>query len=169
MQCDLDAFVAFCFQHDWLFDVADDATLTTRRHISQGDVLCMARVEPQYFIFRSRYPFSVPESKRMLVAEFAARVNHHSAFGTMDLDFADGAIEITTAIPLEEGHLCSALISPVVQLNLIAADQWFGGVVGVCFSDVAPRIAFEQCRTRYSIAQVVERAMERFESENDED
>ena len=138
MQADLDAFAAYCFQREWPFEVNDDTTLAIRRKVSHGELLCTARVQPNYFIFRSRYPFVAPESKRVSVAEFAARVNFQSSFAAVYLNASDGEIGVTTAIPVGEGYLCSAVIDPVVRLNLAMAEQWLSSVAAMCLPDVAP-------------------------------
>ncbi len=138
MQADLDAFAAYCFQREWPFEVIDEATLAMRQKISQGELYCIARVQPRYLIFRSRYPFVAPESRRVSVAEFAARVNFQSVFAAVYLNAIDGEIGVTTAIPVAEGYLCSAVIDPVVKFNLAMAKHWLPSVAAVCLPDVAP-------------------------------
>lgn len=137
MQADLDALAAYCVQREWPFEVVDEATLAMQEKISRGELYCTARVQLRYLIFRSRYPFVAPESKRASVAEFVARVNFESDFPVIYLNASDGEIGVTTSIPVGEGYLCPAVIDPVVRRNLAMAEQWLPHVAAMCAPDAA--------------------------------
>jgi hypothetical protein len=163
-----DALIAYCFEAEWVFDLINSTALVVHRQVSQGELTCVAGVDPGYFVFRSLYPFWVPKVKRVQAAEFVARVNYPLTFGNLFLNLRNGEIGFATALPVEEGHLCPALIDPVVQLNLTSADQWFPGVMAVASTDIAPQRAIELC-IACSITEVIAHASDLLEGDDDEE
>jgi hypothetical protein len=161
---DLDAVAAYGFQHHWKFEVVDDATLMVPIRLSQSEVICVARLQPETFEFRSRFPFRVAESKRMLIADFASRVNCHSAVAQLYLDHTQGEIGIATALPVDVGWLCPAMIDRIVHINLAAAERWLSGAAAVCYSDVSPHAAIELCGAPYPVALAIGEAAKQLES-----
>jgi hypothetical protein len=156
MEPDLDPLAAYCFLQGWSIEIVGDHTLVIERPGSRANLICTAALPPGYFVLRSRCPVAVAHSKRMLAAEFATRVNRRLAFGALYLDLATGEIGMRTVIPVEEGHLCRALIDRVVRLHYAAVDQWFPGVAAVCFGDVAPLAAIDQCDDSCSIEDALD-------------
>lgn len=169
MPADLDALAAYCVEHGWRFDITDDMRLLIHLRLSYGASLCVASVQSGTFLFRSHFPFDIPETKRLLMAEFAARVNCQSPYGMLYFDPANGMVGVSTSIPLETGHLYSALVDLVVCRNLAAAERWLPGIAAVCFSDVSPKAAMVRCQPHDLIAAVVEEAIDRLNSNDDEE
>lgn len=147
----LDSVASYFRLMGWAFDPIDKSTLFVPRSVSSGSLQCFAHVYDRALLFESLYPFSVPPSKLMLVAEFVTRANWHTPFGTLQLDFDDGEVMVKTALVISTASLSLPLVEAVVHPNLAAADRWFRGLAAVCFADVSPRIAVEQCVRTVSV------------------
>lgn len=143
-------------QAGWTFDQVSESALGMSVEVSNGHLLCTAEASERSFIVYSLYPFTVPRSKRMLVAEFIVRANYRTELGALDLDLDDGEVGFKSGIAIEGSQLSPTLIASAMQLHLSTADRWFAGVAAVCFTDVTPRIALQHCIDRFSIPQVVE-------------
>jgi hypothetical protein len=165
----LDILASYGFQHDWKFEVADNTSLTVPIKLARGEVLCIARLYPDIFEFRSLLPFRVPESKRTLMMDFVSRINCHALVATLFFDCANGEIGVETAAPVATGWLCPAVIDPIVRINLAAIDRWLPGVAAVCYSDVSPNTAIALCGAPCPIAAVVGEAVKKLESFGDDE
>ncbi len=168
MDTHLDTLASYGFQHHWKFEVMDNASLMVPIRLSQGEVLCIARLHPDIFEFRSLFPFRVPESKQMLMMDFVSRINCHALVATMYFDRANGEIGVEAATPVATGWLCPAVIDPIVRINLAAVECWLPGVAAVCYSDVSPNTAIAMCSAPWPIAAVVGDAVKRLESFGDD-
>jgi hypothetical protein len=160
---------AYMAQHGWrALEWGDGATLVVPIDLPNGRVRCLANVTHQRFLFHSFYPFTAPTAKRMLVAEFVVRANYHiadSVDGVLDFDLSDGEIGFKTRVTCEGSAPSPTLVATVVRAHLDMADRLLPGVAAVCFTDIMPRAAVEQCVRINSLAAVAARANQLLEAE----
>jgi hypothetical protein len=132
--------------------------------VAHGTLLCEAHADESRLIIKSLYPFTVPVSERLLLAEFVARANRRIGLGTLTVDLDDGEIEFKTAMALGGDGWDSAVVGSIMEQQFHAADRWLPGVAATCFADFSPRAALELC-IRTSAARIIERASELLDRE----
>ena len=143
----LDTVTAFLKQDGWPYEQVENDTVV--RVLFQGDhaqFACFAqtREEVHQFVFYSVCPVSVPEHKRVEMAEFITRANYDMVLGNFEMDFADGELRFKTSIDVEGTELTPELIKPLLYANVLMLDQYLPGVMSVIYADVSPETAVEK-------------------------
>ena len=136
-----EAVVDFLTEDDWKFVVVREETaavLNYRGH--EGSWQCFVNVDEdrQWFSFFSILPASVPEDKRVDVAEFITRANYGLVIGNFEMDFDDGEVRCKVSVDVEGGELTSKMIENVLGANLTTMDRYFRGFMAVIYGDVEP-------------------------------
>jgi hypothetical protein len=103
-----------------------------------------ARTEKAQFVFYSICPVSVPESKRLAIAEFIARANYGTIIGNFELDFVSGEIRYKTSIDVEGSTLFFPQMKQLVYTNVMMMDEYLPGIMSVIDGDVEARDAIAQ-------------------------
>ena len=112
---------------------------------NNGRLICFAqaRNEENQFIFYSYCPESVPEERRLPMAEFIARANYGLVLGNFEMDFADGEMRFKTSIDVEGTALTRELIKPVIYANVLTMDEYLPGLLAVIQATKSPAEALE--------------------------
>ena len=113
----LSTIVNFFTEDDWSFTKIQG--LPVLRMAFQGKngrwtCYAKARTEQAQFVFYSIGPVSVPESKRLAIAEFITRANYSTIIGNFELDFVSGEIRYKTSIDVEGSTLTFPQIKQLV-------------------------------------------------------
>jgi hypothetical protein len=111
-----------------------------------GQWMCyaQAREEQQQFVFYSVCPTSVPDDKRVAMAEFVARANYGLIIGNFEMDFRDGELRYKTSIDVEGDELTSPLVRSLVYANVAMMDQYLPGILAVLYGGTTPEDAIAQ-------------------------
>jgi hypothetical protein len=139
--------VNFFTEVEWPFFVIEgQRTLRLNYRGNNGRFTCSAQFleERNYFMFYSFSPVSVPEHKRLIVAEFLTRANYRLIFGNFEMDFTDGEVYYRTSLNVEGINLDSARISHVVYTNVSMMDRYLPGIMQVIYSNVSAADAIAQ-------------------------
>lgn len=136
-----EAVIDFLAEDDWKFVVVREETaavLNYRGH--HGSWQCFVNVDEdrQWFSFFSILPASVPEDKRLDVAEFITRANYGLVIGNFEMDFNDGEVRFKVSVDVEGGDLTSKMIENVLGANLTTMDRYFAGFMAVIYGDLEP-------------------------------
>jgi hypothetical protein len=113
----LSAIVNFFTEDDWSFTkIQGEPILRMAFQGKNGKWTCYAkaRTEQAHFVFYSICPVSVPESKRLAIAEFITRANYSTIIGNCELDFICGEIRYKTSINVEGSTLTFPQIKQLV-------------------------------------------------------
>ena len=130
----LSAIVNFFTEDDWTFTkIQGEPVLRMAFQGKNGKWNCYAkaRTEQAQFVFYSICPVSVPESKRLPIAEFIARANYGTIIGNFELDFVSGEIRYKTSIDVEGSTLTFPQIKQLVYTNVMMMDEYLPGIMSV--------------------------------------
>lgn len=155
-----EAITVYFRQRKWQFERIDERAFTLTRPTPNGEVACLAHLGDHFFAFHSIYPFFVPAAKRLRAAQFASLANCRTPIGTLELDLFSGELGCKTGLAIESRKLSLMLVAAIVEPNLQVADRWLPGAAAVCFSDVGPQAAIDQCSGVFAVAEIVARACE---------
>jgi hypothetical protein len=105
-----------------------------------GNWTCYAQAldDSRRFIFVSVMESSVPEDKRLAIAEFLTRVNYALFLGSFEMDFSDGEVRYKTAMAVEDGELTQAMIKKMVYANVMSMDRYLPGIMSVIYGGASP-------------------------------
>jgi hypothetical protein len=143
----LSTIVNFFTEDDWSFTkIQGSPVLRMAFQGKNGKWTCYAkaRTEKAQFVFYSICPVSVPESKRLAIAEFITRANYSTIIGNFELDFVSGEIRYKTSIDVEGSTLTFPQIKQLVYTNLMMMDEYLPGIISVIDGDVEARDAIAQ-------------------------
>jgi hypothetical protein len=87
--------------------------------------------EQELIAFYSVCPLTVPENRRLEVADFLTRANYGLALGNFELDFADGEIRYKTVLEVEGRYISPALVKRLVKANGLAMETYLPGIGAV--------------------------------------
>ncbi len=88
----------------------------------------------QFFVY-IYFTVSVPEAKRLAVAELFARLNWSMRIGNFELDMDEGHIRCKAFIDVEGATLVSTMITNLLRPVLSSSDKNFPLIMQVCYSD----------------------------------
>ena len=102
-----------------------------------------AREEQNIFLFYSVCPIRVPEVRRATMAEFVVRANFGLLVGNFEMDFKDGELRCKTAVAMDNIHLTSELIRPIVYINVLTMEHYLAGIMTVIQGNGSPAEAID--------------------------
>jgi hypothetical protein len=143
----LQAIINFFTKDDWGFTKIKGEPvlqLLFQGQNSQWTCYAKAREELSQFVFYSICPANVPESKRLVMAEFVTRANSGMIIGNFELDFTDGEIRYKTSIDVSGDNLSLAIIKNLVYSNVMMMDEYLPGIIAVIETGVEPESAIAQ-------------------------
>jgi len=143
----LEAIISFFTEDEWpFFQVEGEPALRTGFEGDSGQWVCyaQAREEQGQVSFYSVCPVSVPEERRLPMAEFLTRANYGLIIGNFELDLSDGEIRYKTSIDVEEDRLSVALIRSLVYANVLTMDRYLPGIVSIICGEMSPARAIVQ-------------------------
>ncbi|HEC33753.1 MAG TPA: hypothetical protein ENI37_03445 [Chloroflexi bacterium] len=139
--------VNFFKEDDWHFDQMEGKPILRMGFRGDsGSWRCYAQVreEQQQFVFYSILDVNVPEGRRQAIAEFLTRANYGLMIGNFEMDFHDGEVRYKTSIDVEGDRLTSALIRPMVYINVLMMDRYLPGIMKVAFGEGIPADAIAE-------------------------
>lgn len=136
-----DQVVNFFVSDNWSFTrLQNEPVLYTAIRGQHGEWNCFAQIreEQEQFVFYSVCPVTVPEEKRIAIAEFLARANSGIVLGNFEMDFEDGEIRYKTSIDVTDDFLSQALIKRLVYANVGMMDEYLPGIQSVITEEASP-------------------------------
>ena len=88
----------------------------------------------QFFVY-IYFTVSVPEAKRLAVAELLTRLNWGMRIGNFELDMDEGHIRCKAFIDVEGAALVSTMITNLLRPALSSSDKNFPRIMQLCYSD----------------------------------
>jgi hypothetical protein len=140
----LPAIIDFFTSDDWQFvKIQGEPALRLMFGGQNGKWTCLAkaRTDRAQFVFYSICPVSVPESKRLALAEFIARANYGTIIGNFELDFVTGEIRYKTSIDISGSSLAYSQIKQLVYANVMMVDEYLPGIRAVIDNSTEPKNA----------------------------
>lgn len=98
-------------------------------------------IDEQKLEIYTHYPNSVPENKKVDVAESMIRINSSIWFGSFEMDFLSGAICVRTNIPLIDGSPSTSLVKTILYKNLHLANDFYPILMKVIYGNTTPEEA----------------------------
>lgn len=145
------AILHFFNEDDWPYTkVKGEAVLQILFQGKNGKWTCYAkaREQQQQFVFYSNCPVNAREEKRLVIAEFLARVNYGMIIGNFELNFNNGEIRYKTSIDIAGDSLSFALIKNLVYTNVTMMDEYLPGILSVINSDASPKEVITEIETK---------------------
>ena len=142
-----DAMVRFFDEDDWKYQPVEGKTMLRMGFSGDnGKWTCVARAieDAQQFIFYSIAPASVPEEKRVEMAEFITRANYGMRIGNFEMDFSDGELRYKSSIDVEDDCLSAPLIKHMVYPNVMMMDKYLPGIMGILYGNKTAQQAIEE-------------------------
>lgn len=142
-----DAMVRFFSEDGWAFYRNEgEPILQMGFKGKSGNWTCYAHSldDSRRFIFLSVMESSVPEDRRLAIAEFLTRANYALFLGSFELDFSDGEVRYKTAMAVEDGELTQEMIKTMVYTNVMSMDRYLPGIMSVIYSGACPADALAQ-------------------------
>ena len=146
MNQSLEAVKTFLDQHEIRYDQLDD-------HILHAGVGGKNSLFPAFLdiddekgslLVLTIVPASVPQSRRVAVAELPMRINWALLLGNFEMDMEDGQVRVRTSIRLGKTGLTEEAITHVLLANLAMMDSCFGAINTVAFGDTLPKAALKR-------------------------
>jgi hypothetical protein len=138
----LSAIINFFTSDDWPFvKIQGEPVLHLLFGGKNGKWTCYAkaRTDRGQFVFYSICPVSVPESKRLALAEFIARANYGTIIGNFELEFVTGEIRYKTSIDISGSTLAYSQIKQLVYANVMMVDEYLPGIRAVIDGNAEPK------------------------------
>ena len=132
------------FQTDgWPCQADGESTLQTSCQGENGRWFChaSAREDPALFVMYSMFPVTIPEAKRMRVAEYLMRANYGLVIGNFELDLDGGELRFRTSLDIEDAAFASELLKPLVYTNVRMMDRYLPGLMAVLYDEITPKAA----------------------------
>lgn len=139
-----DTMVEFFSEQEWNYERMPDAPILRMGMNGKNGKwvsYAQAREEQEQFVYYSVCPMSVPEDKRMAMAELMARMNYGLVIGNWEMDMRDGELRYKTSIDVEGDRMSTALMRNMVFLNLQMMDRCLPSLMGVMFGGMTPEQA----------------------------
>lgn len=95
-------------------------------------------IDEQQLEIYTHYPNTVPDSKKIAVAESMTRINASIWFGSFEMDFKRGTIYVRTNIPLVDGPPSTNLVKAILYKNLYIADDFYHILMKVIYGSATP-------------------------------
>ena len=146
-----DSVKKFMEDDDWPYQqLEDDPILRTGFSSDAGQWTCYAHIreEQAQVMFYSVFPFTIPEEKRMAIAEYITRANYGLRLGNFEMDLNDGDLRYKTSIDVEGAELPPALVRSLLYANVMTMSTYFPGFMNVLYNDVSPAEAIAKVETR---------------------
>ncbi|MGL6226542.1 MAG: YbjN domain-containing protein [Thermoguttaceae bacterium] len=89
-------------------------------------------------------PLTVPEPRRVVVADFLNRVNYQSKRGNFEMDVSDGEVRYRCFIDAEGIALTTLLIRRATQVALLSCNHYFSSIIDICHKDKSVDEAFNE-------------------------
>jgi hypothetical protein len=86
---------------------------------------------------------SVPEPRRLAMAEFITRANYGLQTGNFELDLSDGEVRFKSSLVFREINLTAQMLNNAIYPAVATMDHYLPGVMQVAFSDVEPKAAID--------------------------
>jgi len=114
-----------------------------------GRLSCEARirVDVEIFIFYAEAPISIPEEKRIAVAEYMARVNFGMRIGNMEMDMSDGQVRYKSSLDFEGEKLTSNLLKNSILPAVTTMDRYLPGLMAIVYGGKSAATAYEDVRS----------------------
>jgi hypothetical protein len=91
-----------------------------------------AREERRQIVVYAGCPEQVPPDRRAEVGLLLAHLNYHTAFGSFELEAAEGVWRLRAALDLGEAPFDLRLLKPLLLAAFTLADHWRPTVEAVC-------------------------------------
>jgi hypothetical protein len=143
----MNALRSFFDEDDWGYvQLEDRAILKLGFTGENGNWSCYAqcREADEQVVFYSICPITVPEKKRILVAELLTRANYGLVLGNFELDFDDGEIRYKTTADVQDGTLSQMMIKNAAYCNVLMMDKYLPGILAVIGGAQAPKDAIDE-------------------------
>lgn len=130
----LDTVIAFFTNDDWTFTKLQGQTVLHMAYQGEHGLWnCYAqtRETEKQFIFYSIYPETVPEDKRLPLAELLTRLNYGLIIGNFELDLDDGEVRYKTSIDTTGSALNFQLMKRLVYANIMIMDHYWPQIQAV--------------------------------------
>lgn len=116
---------------------ADDAVIRMGFRGKSGGfpVIILAREGPLALLIVFQIPLLVPEAKRPAMAEALTRANYALGIGRFEMDFSDGELLFTAAIPLADASLTGRLFRTVLCTAMDQCDDYHRAFGRLLFND----------------------------------
>ncbi len=143
----MEVVVDFFTEKEWSFTRSEErSAVYASFHGADFSWDCYARIyeEAQRLVFYSIPQVTIPEDKRLPVAEYFTRANYGLPIGNFELDLDDGEVRYKTSIDVEEDRLTRALLNHIIYANIVTVDKYLPGLMAVVYGDVSPAEAVAQ-------------------------
>jgi len=87
------------------------------------------------------YGSSVPDDRRLAVAELLSRINVRLGFGNFELDFDDGEARFRVGEDVHGTQLTEAIVDRMMGYTIVTLDRYHEAVMTVGFGTVEPVVA----------------------------
>ena len=141
------ALMAFFDEEKWSYTQHEDRPILKLGFTGKnGNWTCFAQVREadEQFVFYSICPLSVPERKRLAVAEFLTRANYGLIIGNFEMDLDDGEIRYKSSLDAESSELSTGMIKNAVYASVLMMDKYLPGIVTVLGGNTTPKAAIDE-------------------------
>ncbi|NJL02531.1 MAG: YbjN domain-containing protein [Spirulinaceae cyanobacterium SM2_1_0] len=102
------------------------------------------REQARQVIIYSIYPQNVPETQRLVIAEFFTRANYHLTLGSFEMDFESGQVRLRASLAIASEAIDAASFQQLLLHNLQTADRHLPGFLAVLSGKKRPREAIAE-------------------------
>jgi hypothetical protein len=112
-----------------------------------GPVHLLARVdgERNVLALTFRLPLTVPEEKRIEMAEAITRANYGIVVGNFEMDMRDGELNYKVAVPIDDAMLSQAQFRHCMGAALRTIQRYLPAYYRIVFSGTCPEEAIDEC------------------------
>ena len=141
------ALMTFFDEEDWSYTQLEDRPILKLGFTGKnGSWNCFAQVREldDQFVFYSICPLTVPERKRLAIAELLTRANYGLIIGNFEMDLEDGEVRYKSSVDAESGELTSDMIKNAVYASVLMMDKYLPGILAVLGGSTAPKQAIDE-------------------------
>lgn len=114
-----------------------------------GPVQLLARVDGQRDVLTLsfRLPLTIPEDKRLEMAEAVTRANYGLVVGSFEMDMRDGELNYKVVVPIDEAMLSHAQFRHCMGAALMTVQRYLPAYYRIVFSGTCPEEAINECES----------------------
>ena len=119
-------------EHRWSPRESETDTIFFADYVGKsGRLACEARVRPnvEIFIFYIELPVKIPEDKRLIVAEYIARINFRLFTGNLELNMDNGQLRHKSSFDFEGETVTPNLLKNTIWPGIRTIDRYMSGLM----------------------------------------
>ena len=143
----IDVVIEWLTEDEWKFDNPNENLVIAGVKGENGNFRMFFSSDEDPHLFRLVLipGFSIPENKRLEIAEFVTRANYGIQVGKFELDFDDGEVRYSAGLDLGgDCELTTGMVRAIMGRCASTLDRYTPGFMRILYAGLTPKEAIEE-------------------------